>query len=139
MGSAVLDMDDAKIRAKAINRLRDMRGRWRFDVVRYRPRRSDRQNRYYHPCIVSPFGELLREAGNDYTNEDAHELLKHKFLRGEWINEKTGEVCTYTRSTTKLDTAEFNDYLDRCAAWLAELGVEVPDPSGYHERDNPKS
>ena len=133
MAAAVLDMDNPRTRAAVINRVRELRGRWRFDVVRFRPRRSDRQNRYYHPCFVAPFGDLLREAGNDFTNEDAHELLKHKFLRAEWLNEKTGELETFTRSTAKLDTREFNEYLDRCAAWLTELGIEIPDPADYRE------
>lgn len=136
MSEAILNFDDPKVRARVANRIREMRGRYRFNVVKYRPRRSDRQNRYYWPCFVHEFGELLRSAGNEMTDEQAHEILKHKFLRREAIDETTGEVMTYTESTTRLDTSEFNTYLDQCAAWLAELGVIVPDAAEYREKDD---
>lgn len=130
MPEMIANMSDDALKARIINRIRQLEGRHRIDVTKYRPRRSDRQNRYYWPCIVKPFGDALREAGNDYTNHQAHEILKHKFLRRENINMATGEVLAFTESTANLDTSEFNEYLDRCAAWLAGLGIEVPDPRG---------
>lgn len=137
MVQAVRDLSDEQAKARLINHVRTLRGRWRIDLTQYRPRRSDRQNRYYWPCLVQPFAAWLKEQGNEYTTDDAHEILKHKFLRREHIDRRTGEVMTFTQSTAKLDTSEFNEYLDRCAAWLADFtGIEVPDPQPYHERES---
>ena len=134
----VVDMDDPRIRAAMMNRIKDMRGRWRFDVCRYRPRRSDRQNRYYWPCFVQPFAQYLMEQGHEGVNEDiAHEFLKARYLKRPIVNKATGELMgEYVESTTELDTGEFNEYLDNCAQFLAErCEIVVPDPSDYHERE----
>ena len=134
MAEMIANMDDARLRSRIVNAIASKRGMWRIDVTRYRPRRSDRQNRFYWPCCVKPFGEFLREQGEAVTDQDAHAILKHKFLRK--TVEAGGERVDITRSTTDLDTAEFNEYLDACAAWLADMfGFAMPDPADYHERD----
>lgn len=137
MPEAIIDMSDARERSRLLNQaLNPLRGRWRFAWKRYRPRRSDRQNRYYWPCFVQPFAAWMRQQGNDVTDEQAHDILKHRFLRVT-IAHDAGEfgVHEYTRSTTELDTGEFNEYLDRCAAWLAEFcGIVVPSPDEYREQ-----
>ena len=139
MAEMIANMSDARTKARILNRMRELEGQYRLDVTKYRPRRSDRQNRYYWPSFVSEFAKLLIETGQCDNMAEArqhgHEILKHKFLRREYVDPTTGEVIPYTESTTKLTTAEFNEYLDRCAAWLAELGVIVPESSSYHERE----
>jgi len=68
------------------------------------------------------------------TDQDAHEILKHKFLRVSITDRSTNEQMAYSRSTRDLDTSEFNTYLDRCAQWLGDMfGIVIPDPTGYHE------
>lgn len=115
--------------------LRSLDGKWRFTFCRFRKRRTNRQNRYYWPCFVMPLAAFLREQ-EEFTDIDAHELLKHKFLRATKINPKTGEPYDYTRRSRDLSTAEFNDYLDRCAAWLADtFDIVVPSPDEYHEKE----
>ena len=136
MSEAILNLDDARTRTKLMNRINAMRGRWRFNVCRYRPRRSDRQNRFYWPCFVQPFaGWLLENGHDDATEEMAHEFFKNRYLKRPIINKETGELLgEYVESTTKLDTAEFNAYLDQCAKFLAEFcEIVVPEPSEYHE------
>ena len=128
----IANLDDAKLRSKIVNSINSKRGMWRIAVTRYRPRRSDRQNRYYWPCFVQPLGEFLRDQGEPYTDNQAHAILKQMFLRQ--TVEINGERVDITRSTADLDTAEFNAYLDQCAAWLADsLGIIVPDPQDYYE------
>lgn len=137
MPETIVNMSDAKMKSRVLNRMRLLRGKYRIEVTKYRPRRSDRQNRYYWPCFVAPFAEFLRDQGEHVTDEEAHEILKHKFLRKTTIAPTTGEELEYVRpTTTTLTTSEFNEYLDRCAHWLADMfGIEIPDSTDYHERE----
>jgi hypothetical protein len=113
------------------------KGAIRIEIMEHRPRRTDRQNRYYWPCFVQPLADFLREQGDLTEDEEAHELIKAKFLRKTIVNKKTGEVMEYVGSTTDLTTKEFNEYLDRVAFWLADMfGIVVPDPNVYHERED---
>ncbi len=131
----ILDMDNPREKQMALDLLRGLTGIHRLEICKHRPRRSDRQNRYYWPCFVKPFGDYLREHGNKHFNDEmAHEVLKRMFLEASAINDETGEAYTYVRSTTDLNTSEFNEYLDKCASFLAiDCGFIVADPSDYHE------
>lgn len=131
----IINFDDPKARAKVANGIQRMRGRWRLTFVRYRPRRSDRQNAYYWPCFVQPFADWLRDHGHHANEQMAHEMLKAKFLKRDVIDHETGEVIgEVVQSTTALDTSEFNIYLDQCAQFLAEFcDIVVPEPSEYRE------
>ena len=124
--------------------LRGLKGKHRIEICQHRPRRSDRQNRWYWPCFVKKLGEYLREQGfmvedeigaHLITDRETHEYLKRKFLLKTIIDPKTGEVIDDTTlSTTELSTVGFNEYLDNCAMWLAGFGIVVPDPGIYHEK-----
>jgi hypothetical protein len=83
--------------------------------------------------FVSSLADYMRAQGEEISELDAHEILKQRFLRKGVLNKATGEVMEMVRSTTELDTAEFNQYLDSCAAFLREMGITVPDPMDYHE------
>ena len=139
MSEAILNMSDTAKKYAMLNRLRRLEGPYRITVVQYRPRRSDRQNRYYWPCFVGPFADFLRDQGQQVSDDHAHDLIKRKFLHREATRD-TGEVIgAYTESTTQLDTAEFNEFLDRVAYWLHDMfGIVVPDPDDYHEAEEPK-
>ena len=132
MPELIADLNDARKRTAIARRINDLRGVYRIEVTRYRPRRSDRQNAYYWPCMVHPFGSFLRDQGEEYTDQQAHELLKAKFLRK--TVEIKGERLDVVGSTTELDTSQFNEYLDKVAAWLADMfDIIVPEPSEYRE------
>lgn len=136
--SLLIDFNEERERAKLWRILKGLRGKQRVEIAQYRTRRSDRQNRFYWPCFVQPFANFLREQGEAVSELDAHEILKSRYLRKGIVDEKTGEVMEWTRSTTELTTSEFNEYLDKCAAWLADMfGFVFPDSSEYHERDTP--
>lgn len=134
MPEQIIDMNDAVRRTQLLNVLGSLRGPWRVDWRKYRPRRSDRQNAYYWPCFVQQLGAYLRDQGEHYTDHQVHEILKHRFLRKS--GEVNGENVEYTQSTADLNTVEFNAYLDACAAWLADFfGIIVPEPSEYREAE----
>jgi hypothetical protein len=127
MNEYIVDMSDPHAKAVVLAALRGLQGRHRIEVKRYRARRTDAQNRLLWAAINAPFGDFLREQGESYTDEDAHCLLKQKFLRETIVNKDTGEVIgERLRSTTELNTAEFSEYVEKCAAYLADMfGVVV--------------
>lgn len=126
----ILDMSSPAEKRTILELIRQLQGLHRFDVVKYRERRTDRQNRFYWPAVVQPFGDFLREQGEQYTDEMAHDLLKFKFLRQTVADVATGEVIgERVRSTTELSVDEFGQYLEQCIAYLADtFGIMVAVP-----------
>lgn len=129
----IVDFSSQHSKGRLWNVLRNLEGKWRFDYCRYRLRRSDPQNRYYWGVIVKLFATFLRGQGESYTDHDAHEVLKFKFLKFSIVNESTGELIgESSKSTATLKTSEFNDYIEKCVAWLADqFGIICPDPNDY--------
>lgn len=121
--------DDLADIGHACDMVRGLRGsgkKYRLTLTQLRERRKDAQNRLYWVGYVQPFNDWLRGQGNDhFTGEMAHEVLKHMFLRESVMNPVSGEVMTYTRSTTDLDPDEFGEYLEKCGAFFAtECGMK---------------
>jgi hypothetical protein len=130
----ILDMSNPREKGLLLESVRKLEGWHRITIVKHRRRRTDRQNRYYWPCFVGPFGDYLRAQGHEFTDEMAHEVFKAMFLQTSVCDANTGQVLTYTRSSADLSTVDFNEYLDKCAAFLAsDCGIVVPEPDAYHE------
>ncbi len=107
--------------------LRALKGPHRVEVKRYRPRRSDRSNRYYWVAIVHPFAEWMSEQyGEHFDDDDAHQLLKRTHLTRRIKHPKTGKVVEVIGSSAALDTAAFTEYVDKCVKLLADYcGITV--------------
>jgi hypothetical protein len=133
----IANMSKPEEKRRVLNLINPLQGPHRIEVVRHRPRRTDRQNRYYWPCFVHPFGEYLREQGSTHFTDDmAHEVLKRMFLTVTEIDRATGRTLERTRSSTELTTEEFNVYLEQVAAFLAtDCGFAVADPTEYREQE----
>ncbi len=137
MTELIVNFDEPREAATAVQAVRSLRGWHRLTIAAYRKRRSDAQNRYYWPCYVAPFADFLRAQGETITDEQAHEIMKHKFLRVSRYEPGNDEWLTWTRSTTELSTVEFNTYLDLIATWLAEMfGIVVSDPTNLRTAGN---
>lgn len=93
----------------------------RVEVIIRKPKtkRSDLQNNYYWSVVV----ELLaNELG--YDKDELHEILKYKFLQSNAMG------MPYIKSTTKLSTGEFEEYLSKIKRWAAEfLHIVIHDPN----------
>ena len=93
----------------------------RVEVIIRKPKtsRSTLQNSYYWSVVV----ELLaNELG--YDKDELHEILKYKFLQSNAMG------MPYIKSTTKLSTGEFEEYLSKIKRWAAEfLHIVIPDPN----------
>jgi len=81
--------------------------------------RSLEQNAYYWGVIIKTLGDHF-----GYEKEEMHEALKWHFLR------KHESPLPTVKSTTRLNTKEFVDYIERIQRWASiEHGVYLPDPN----------
>lgn len=100
-------------------------------IAPYRKTRSNQQNAYLwgvvYPAVL--FG--LQDAGWEITHEEqVHEYCKQAFAAREVINKDTGEVLSLPNSTARMQTAEFNVYVDKIKAFAFEyLNITIPEPN----------
>lgn len=97
--------------------------------VRQSRKRSNQQNRYYWGAMLPIVRDGMKQLGVVVSIEQAHELLKFRFLKSEYVT-TDGEVIETIKSTTELSPAEFNEYIERVQQWSAEyLHIDIPDPN----------
>jgi hypothetical protein len=81
-----------------------------YAITRWRNARSNDQNAYYWALL-----ELVQDhTGMD--KDDIHEKMKYQFLS---VAVPSGQL-PYCRSTSKLDTKEFTDYIENMKNFMAE-------------------
>lgn len=67
-----------------------------------------------------------------YYKDEMHDLLRRKFLSYTKENPYTGETEMFARSTTKLNTADMEIYLEAIRSWaLSEFAVYLPLPNEF--------
>lgn len=99
-------------------------------------KRSNPQNSYYWSVCVPMVLEGLYSLGYEVkTKEQAHEIIKHLFLKEDVTNESTGELLTtITKSTTDLNKEQFNQFLEELWRWASEyLNIVIPEPNQQTE------
>jgi len=78
-------------------------------------KRSVKQNKYYWKVIVGIFLNSIEDAwGEIWSKEDVHEFLKANCNYVEEVNEDTGEIIRKTRSTTKNNTSNQEQFHEKC-------------------------
>lgn len=97
-------------------------------IKAYRDTRSVQQNRYYWGVCL----KLISES-TGYTADELHHIFKHKYLidkeRARELVDSLIENYLPPRSTTDLDTVEFNEYLEKIKNFASlELGIYIPEP-----------
>lgn len=129
----IVNFDDPRERGNLMVMLSQCKGEHRVTIVRHRKRRSDAQNAYYWAVVVPLFAEYVRtEWGEEsVSNDEAHAILRDRFLSRDLVNPVTGECVTIPGSSAKLNTVQFNEYLEKCIAFLASCQIRVPEPSRY--------
>lgn len=136
--SLIVNLSDPAVKRQLMTEIGRLSGLYE---VLIRPRKRTRsldQNAYYWTAVVAPFTEWLRETYGDtqIDKEQAHEMLKVKILglqekRIAIKSEETDGVLhlpLIPRSKT-LTVEEFTEYIEKCAAWLAEFCEIIVIPS----------
>jgi len=110
-----------QVKQRAINEITALSGIYDIDVKPHVKSRSTSQNRLMWMWL----NLISKETGND--PDDLHNLFKIKFLGTE---EKTlyGTKMEIPKSTTKLSTKEFTNYLDRIENLATDIGIKLPHP-----------
>jgi hypothetical protein len=132
----VLDFDDPAMRTLAGKMVRNARGKCHFDLRQCKSSRTLAQNSYYWGVVLPNVQAGLLEAwGESLAADEAHELCRRAFLTRPIYNRNTGAIQSRVPlSTTKLDTAEFADYLEKIIKFAAEqLGTQIPEASRCRE------
>lgn len=109
-----------QVRQNCLDYLKDMTN-VTVKIATYKKVRSNQQNALYWSLI----GLIAKEGG--YETDDLHLALKCRFLGTE---EKVimGKVVTVPKSTTKLNTREFGELIDKVYALASELNIKLPTP-----------
>lgn len=112
-----------------------------FYDVSIKPRkglRSQRQNAFYFGVVVAALKAFLNDQGEMVDTDEAHNLMKAKFLRRAIIHHGTGEfIGQAIRSTAKLDVPEMSKYIQDCIDWQYDMfGIILPEQERFN--DEPK-
>lgn len=84
--------------------------------------RSSNQNNWLWGVIYKVIAD-----STGHTENDIHELMKKMFLPP--ISKTIlGKNFLTVKSTTKLNKIEFGDYVERIRAFVADFGIEIPNP-----------
>lgn len=115
-----------------VQAVKELEGKkFELELREMKSQRSDRQNRYYWKIIIPIFGDYF---GMD--KEETHEALKFEHLK-QVIRDKKGVPHITVKSTAKLSTSEFEDYMSKLRRWGAsEFGLNIPEPGENISREN---
>lgn len=93
-----------------------------FTVRAYSRKRSTRANNFYWAALVDSIADWT-----GYNKTQVHEMLKTMFLQDVMFVELPDGTMKETiipRSTAELTKEEFTEYVQKCEAFAAELGIE---------------
>lgn len=126
-GFFILRDEDRRQSALAYIRSLNLNGRTlEVRVKPYKKNRTTAQNSLYWMWL----GVLADDLG--YTEDDLHELFKARFLG---VEEKQiwGDTVYVARSTTRLTTQQFTEYLEKIEALALQMNITLPHPIDLYD------
>ena len=122
-GGAICGYDSKSVHA--INKLQQ--GVYEFDLLSDVPKkgqRSTKQNAYYWAIL----DYLVREVDDSYDRDFFHTAFKMAYFGHQEFNGLTASIGT----TTRLSTAEMEDYLQMIRDWAwNKLNIVLPKPDEF--------
>lgn len=94
---------------------------WEYEIKKYKRTRSTDQNRYYRWLL----GIVEKETW--IPTEETHEKMRMKFL---YIPENWVQLW-YCKSTAKLNTTEFTEYIENIKNFMAQYSIILPSTEQY--------
>ena len=115
---------DTRKLSEELSGLKD--GQYTVVVNMVRNDRSILQNNYYWGAVVMGF--CLHFKGTVNKNQ-MHDMLGYLFLRESYEHPINGELIEKTISTSKLNTLQMEEYLERCRRYaMEEYNLEIKTP-----------
>lgn len=106
-------------------------GNYRVYITNDRKQRSLEQNAYYWAVVVKVISDYT-----GYTTDQTHKKLKYMFNPEMFEVWEAGKLKMVKdgRSTTELNTKEFEEYLEQIRVWAWEtFQLEIPAPGEFTE------
>jgi len=102
---------------------------WRVEIVEHRERRSDAQNRYLWGVC---YAELQRATGQDAA--DWHEYMLGECYGWETVEMMGRKKLRPMRRSSKMDKAEFAEYVAFIQRRAAEHNIYIPEPNEFADQ-----
>lgn len=112
----------------------------------FRYRRSDAQNRYYWGvCVVHVMQFLQKTQGHRFSRDEVHQLnlqytVGAAYEKMEITDPFTGEVIEVLKekgkSTSKMNTLEFTNFIEELRAFWLNAGCDIPEPEEDKSNSN---
>lgn len=120
----LINFDKEEDKKKLFSVLRNLKGSFAVSCKKNKPTRSLPQSRYYWGVVLAYLSE---ETG--FTKDETHQLMQRMFLKyTKDAPDGTSEM--FVRSTTSLNTAEMNEYIEQIRTFaITELGTYIPEPN----------
>jgi hypothetical protein len=120
----LINFDKEDDKRKLFSVLKNLKGSFAVSLKKNKATRSLASNRYYWGVVLAYLSE---ETG--FTKDEAHQLMQRMFLKyAKDAPDGTSEM--FVRSTTSLNTAEMNEYIEQIRIFaVSELGVYIPEPN----------
>jgi len=108
--------------------LRDNEGKGiRIKVEVYKGKATDEQRGFYFAAVVPWFASKHPKM----TEDDAHDTLK-QYFNGRFIELANGVRLKLGKTTSRMSSTEYSDYIMRIHEWATENGyTDWPDSSDY--------
>jgi hypothetical protein len=117
--------DDVK--QNAIKAIQGLEGVYDITITKYKKDRTASQNKLMWLWL----GIISNDTGE--SPENLHQVFKLRFLGTEKI-QSMGYSIEIPKSTTKLTTQEFTDYLDKIEGLALSIDIRLPHPEDlYYE------
>jgi hypothetical protein len=117
--------DDVK--QNAIKAIQELEGIYDITIAKYKKDRTASQNKLMWLWL----GIISNDTGE--SPENLHQVFKLRFLGTEKI-QSMGYSIEIPKSTTKLTTQEFTDYLDKIEGLALSIDIRLPHPEDlYYE------
>jgi len=94
---------------------------WEYEIKPYKRTRSNDQNRYYRLLLS------IVEKETGISVEETHEKMRMKFL---FVPESWTQLA-YCKSTAKLKTNEFWEYIENVKNFMAQFWIILPEATKY--------
>lgn len=121
----------APVRTQIANTMQRMEGkRLAIKISEAKRRRSNSQNAYYWGVVIEQVRQLFADSGTDIDKEECHDFLKqHVGGLKDVVCDPSGARHSILKSSTKLTTRDWEDYMEKIRAWAAQFGCQIPFPN----------